>query len=133
IGHDFLDEKQRVSGGIDVGYSNFGPYYKIVPQNVDWLKAPESGVVTANFRKSTGKTGMLKWYGYGNMLHQSINYPDVEQQGQSFPYTIKNNNTISLLTYTANLNSNWRMYAGYGFNFNRGDIGTKGINSQTAT
>src|SRR5690606_32604072 len=33
IGHDFLDEKQRVSGGIDVGYSNFGPYYKIVPQN----------------------------------------------------------------------------------------------------
>lgn len=133
VGHDFLDEKRGVSGGIDVGYSNFEPYYKIIPQHVDWLKAPESGMVTATFRKSTGKTGMLKWYGYGNMLHQAINYPDVEQQGQPFPYTVSNGNAISLLTYTTNLNANWRMYAGYGFNFNRDDIGNKGIHSETET
>ncbi len=133
IGHDFLAKKQGMSGGVDVGYSNFGPYYKIIPQHVDWLKAPESGMVTANFRKNTGKTGMLKWYGYGNMLRQSINYPDVELQGQPFPYTAKNSNAISLLTYTGNLNENWKIYAGYGFNFNRDDIETKGTNSKTAT
>ncbi|WP_353195253.1 TonB-dependent receptor [Parapedobacter defluvii] len=133
IGHDFLDEERRISGGIDVGYSNFGPYYSLIPQNVDWLKAPESGMITANFRKNTGKTGMLKWYGYGNMLHQSINYPDVELQGKPFPYTARNSNAISLLTYTGKLNERWRMYAGYGFNFNRDRIENNGADSQTAT
>lgn len=133
VGHDFLDETRRMSGGIDVGYSNFGAYYSLIPQNVDWLKAPESGTITANFRKNTGKTGMLKWYGYGNVLRQSINYPDVELQGQPFPYTVANRNAISLLTYTGNLNEHWRMYAGYGFNFNNDRIETNGADSETAT
>ncbi len=133
VGHDFLNKKQDMSGGFDIGYSNFGPYYKVVPQNVDWLKAPESGMITANFRKSTKGNGMIKWYGYGNLLRQSIHYPDVEQQGRPFLYSVKNANAISLLTYTGNLSEKWNMYAGYGFNFNKDHIENQsmvtGINS----
>ncbi|MCS4301179.1 TonB-dependent receptor [Chryseobacterium sp. BIGb0232] len=122
VGHDFLSKKQDMSGDIDVGYSNFAPYYKVIPQKTDWLKAPESGTITANFRKNTSGNGMIKWYGYGNLLQQSINYPDVEQQGKPFPYEVKNASFISLLTYTRDFSDQWKMYAGYGFNFNRDDI-----------
>lgn len=125
MGHDFLNKKQDLSGGFDVGYSNFSPYYSIVPQKVDWLKAPESGMITANFRKNTGGNGMIKWYGYGNLLRQAVNAPDVEQQGRLFPYSVKNANAISLLTYTGNLSGKWKVYAGYGFHFNQDHIETQ--------
>jgi len=133
VGHDFLNKKKDMSGGFDVGYSNFGLYYKVVPQNVDWLKAPESGMITANFRKSTKGNGMIKWYGYGNLLRQSINYPDVEQQGKMFPYSVKNANAISLSTYTRNLSEKWKMYAGYGFNFNKDHIEMQNTLTETTS
>jgi len=131
VGHDFLGK--GVSGGFDVGYSNFGPYYKIISQNVDWLKAPESGMLTGNFRKDTRGNGMIKGYVYGNLLHQAIDYPDVEQQGKPFPYRVKNANAISLLTYTRDLSETWKMYAGYGLNFNKDDIERRNVPVETTS
>lgn len=133
LGHTFLSKKKDISGGIDVGYSNFNSYYKIVPQKVDWLKAPESGIITANFRKNTSGKGVIKWYGYGNLLRQSINYPDIEQQGKPYPYSVENANAISLLTYTRDFTKKWKMYAGYGFNFNKESIEIQNSNERTTS
>lgn len=133
LGHSFLSKKKDISAGIDASYSNFNSYYKIVPQKVDWLKAPESGMITANFRKNTNGNGMIKWYGYGNLLRQSINYPDIEQQGKRYPYSVENANAISLLTYTRDFTKKWKMYAGYGFNFNKESIEIQNTNVKTTS
>jgi hypothetical protein len=46
-----------------VGYFNMMPYYKLVPQNIDWIKAPESVDANLVSRIKTGKTGIIKAYG----------------------------------------------------------------------
>jgi len=57
-------EKTSLAG--KVGYFNMMPYYAIVPQNIDWIKSPESVDANMVLRRKTGKTGIFK--GYGNFL-----------------------------------------------------------------
>lgn len=120
-GHDFLSKKETRSGGFDVGYFNFKPYHKLVKQYVEWLKPAESLILTGTFRQNTSK-GMLKWYGYCNTMEQAINQPQVELRGEKRPYESKNVNAVSILTYTQELNTDWELYTGYGFNYNRDKI-----------
>ncbi|WP_128331293.1 TonB-dependent receptor [Apibacter sp. HY039] len=121
-GHTFLNKNKDFSGGIDISYSNFSTYYSIVSQYTDWIKSPEGATVTANLRKSTKNNEMFKWYGYGSIQKQSLLSPDYDLPDHFIPYSIKNANAISLLTYKKKLNNLWDINAGYGFNFNRDKI-----------
>lgn len=122
FGKDFLGKNEDISGGFDVGYFNFQPYYTLIPQNVEWLKAPESIMLSGTFRKDTEGKGMLKWYGYGNAQRQAINQPNVEEYGKKYPFDSKNINAVSVLTYTRNIFDKWKLYAGYGYNLNQDQI-----------
>ncbi|WP_345992641.1 TonB-dependent receptor [Chryseobacterium sp. Chry.R1] len=133
LGHNFLNKKKDMSVNIDLGYSNFNSYYKMIPQKVEWLKAPESGTLNVNFRKSTKGNGMIKWYGYGNWIDQSINYTDIENPENKFPYQAKNINTISLLTYTRDITDKWKVYMGYGLNFDNSQITEQNLRLKTKT
>lgn len=122
IGHDFLSKDEKTSGGFDVAYSNFKPFYSLIPQRVEWLKAPESAMLSGTFRKNFSNGGMLKWYGYGNLMQQVVNQPNTEEYGKKYAYHSENANAVSVLTYTQNISEKWKMYAGYGFNFNEDNI-----------
>lgn len=126
VGHDFLSKTETRSGGFDVGYFNFKPYHQIVKQNVEWLKAPESMLLSGTFRQNTSGNGFLKWYGYGNIMRQAINQLSVEVPGSKEPYESKNANAVSILTYTRDIASDWKLYTGYGLNYNRDKI-TNGL------
>jgi hypothetical protein len=57
-------EKTSLAG--KVGYFNMKPYFAVVPQNIDWIKAPESLEANLVLRSQIGKTGIIK--AYGNFL-----------------------------------------------------------------
>src|SRR5690606_29189763 len=118
VGHDQLFGG-RTSAGIDVGYSNFGPYYRLINHRTDWTAAPENWTGNANFRHSTGNGGIIKWYGYGSTSSQAANLPDENQGGKRIALDIDNRNAVSLFTWERPLARGGTMYMGYGFNFNR--------------
>ena len=117
-GHDqrFND---RTSAGIDLGYSNFRPYYKLINHRTDWTQAPESWTGNANFRHSTAGGGIIKWYGYGSSSSQAANLPDVNQGGKPAYLGVGNRNAVSLLTWEQPMANKGSFYLGYGVNFNR--------------
>jgi len=123
VGHDYVNPQRRTSFGLDLGYSDFGPYFKWIGHRTNWLDAPINKTANANFRQNIGDHGMLKWYGYGNLSDQKALVPDYAWEAggtvlTESPLRVKNNNLVSLLTYTHRLNEHWRMYAGYGYNTN---------------
>lgn len=124
VGHDYVSPERRTSFGVDLGYSDFGPYFKWIGHRTKWLDAPVNKTVNANFRQNIGSHGMLKWYGYGNLSDQEALTPDDVLSGVSTPapvesaFRIRNRNLVSLLTYTHRLNDDWKVYAGHGYNTN---------------
>lgn len=116
-GHDQLFG-ERTSAGVDVGYSDFGPYYRLINHQTDWTHAPENWTANANFRHSMKNGGIIKWYGYANTSSQAANLPDENDAGRPAYLGVNNRNAVSLLTLERPLARRGNMYLGYGFNFN---------------
>lgn len=123
VGHDQLFN-EKTSAGIDVAYSDFGPYYRLIHHRTDWTDAPENWMANANFRRNTRDGGIVKWYGYGNVSSQAANLPDVNEAGAPKPLEVGNRNAVSLLTFERPLLGGGNFYAGYGFNFNEDNYRT---------
>lgn len=117
VGHDQLFGK-RTSAGIDLGYSNFGPYYRLFRHRTDWTQPPEHLTANANFRHTLPDGGLVKWYGYANTASQAANLPDVDNNGTPTPFAVNNRNAVSLLTWERPFAGDGYIYVGYGFNFN---------------
>lgn len=116
-GHDQLFG-ERTSAGVDVGYSDFGPYYRLINHHTDWTNAPENWTANANFRRSMKNGGIIKWYGYANTASQAANLPDENDAGRPAYFGITNRNAVSLLAIERPLARRGDVYLGYGFNFN---------------
>lgn len=124
VGQDYISPERRTSFGVDLGYSDFGPYFDWIGHRTKWLKAPVNQTANANFRKNIGEKGMLKWYGYGNLSDQKALTLDFDAAENESTLRVKNSNAVSLLTYTHRLSGDWRIYVGHGYNDNR-DLGEK--------
>ena len=118
FGHDRLFREDR-SAGMDIAYSNFGPYYRLIHHRTDWTDAPENWMANANFRHTVSGGGMFKWYGYGNLSSQAASLPDVNAGGRLMATAVGNRNAVSLLTFERPLVQGGNLYLGYGFNYNR--------------
>lgn len=112
VGHEHLSTTGRTSIGMDLGYSNFGPYYRLIRHRRDWIEAPVHRTANAHFRQNIGEGGLLKWYGYGNISDQKAH------TAEQITTQIHNTNAVSLLTYTQALDKNWNIYLGHGYNTN---------------
>lgn len=119
VGHNYVSSARRTSFGVDLGYSAFGPYYKLIGHQTDWINAPVSRTINANFRQNIGQKGMLKWYGYGNRSDQRASVPARYGPGEMQDIGVKNSYALSLLSYTHRFSPEWMLYAGYGMNTNR--------------
>lgn len=119
VGHNYVSSARRTSFGVDLGYSSFGPYYKLIAHQTDWIKAPVSRTINANFRQNIGEKGMLKWYGYGNLSDQRAQIPHLNGPIEMRDIGLENRYAVSLLSYTHRFNPDWILYTGYGMNTNR--------------
>jgi len=117
----FKDSTTSIGG--DFNYTNLGPYYNLVPQDVKWNVTPVFEGGSLNFRKKTSETGMLKFYGYTNYSQLGISRPNIDSTNGSLSnFVLKNKDYYTNLTYRDNLAGNWKYYIGASYSYNQDDI-----------
>jgi vitamin B12 transporter len=109
--------------GGDFNYSNLGPYYKLVPQDVKWDDNPVFSGGSFNFRKKFNDTGILKFYAYGNYSEFAVSRPNLDSaDGALQHFRLKNQDYYSNMTYKDMLNEHWKYYIGASYSYNQDDI-----------
>jgi vitamin B12 transporter len=116
-----LNKRKNASIGATINYNNLEPYFKIVPQRVNYTKAPKiiNGELSGRLKT---KSGMLKYYGYANYNIIAFDKPNIEGKNLRDYFRLTNHHLFSILTYTGNLNADWKLTAGTGFSYNKDNI-----------
>ena len=116
-----LNKRKTASAGITINYNNLQPYFKVMPQRVNYTKAPEilNGELSGKLKT---KGGMLKYYGYANCNILAFDKPNIEGKNFLDYFRLTNNHIFSILTYNGSLNANWKLTAGTGFSYNKDNI-----------
>lgn len=114
---------KNTSASLSGSYSNLAPYFALLPQNIDWIKAPQSGGGELILRHQTKKEGMFKLYGSANRSAMRMNYPDAFQPEQTTPLSLLADNLYLNTSYRAQINK-WTLFAGLAYTWNRDSIGS---------
>jgi len=123
-GVETLSKDKRTSYGVEADYTNLAPYFNVVKPKQEVNLGPEIIGTSANFRRKTSKTGMLKFYGYANWSNMGFDYKSLEYPGSTESYQVRNHNIYTNMTYRENLGSGWKLYAGASFSTNTDKIKT---------
>ncbi|MVT07585.1 TonB-dependent receptor [Chitinophaga tropicalis] len=127
-GLEQLSADKKGSYGIEADYTNLGPYLDVVKSRFEPSVNPQIVGTSANFRRKTSATGMLKFYGYGNWTHMGSYRPSLEYAGYRELYELKNQNFYTNLSYRESLGNDWRLNAGISFSANTDKIDLDTIN-----
>lgn len=69
---------EKTSLAAKVGYFNMKPYYQAIPQNIDWIDAPESVDANLVLRNKVGEYGIFKAYGNFTWSTSQMNFYDID-------------------------------------------------------
>lgn len=120
--------KKWKSGAItaSIDHTNLAPYTFLVPQNIDWIKAPIANSASTNFRQKT-KKGLFKFYAAYNDSHFKLNRN--EPDNNTLNYTLQNKNLYLNSSWTRSLSKKWLLKTAAAFTkdnnsvlFNAGDF-----------
>jgi len=126
-GLEQLTKDKKGSYGIEADYTNLGPYLDVVKSKFKPSVNPEIIGTSANFRRKTSETGMLKFYGYGNWTHMGTFRPSLEYAGYNELFELRNQNVYTNLSYKERLGKGWRISSGISFSANKDRIKTDTI------
>jgi hypothetical protein len=122
MGLEKLTKDKKGSYGIEADYTNLGLYLDVVKSKFKPSVSPEIMGASANFRRKTSATGMLKFYGYVNQTHMGTYRSSLEYPGYTELFELKNQNVYTNLTYKESLGNGWRLNAGLSFSTNMDKI-----------
>lgn len=123
---------ERTSLSVSGNYNNLRPYFALVPQKVEWLKVPQSGVGEVVFRQQTSENGgILK--GYLNVNHSNMQMNYLLEPGVKSPLQLKADNVYGNFSYREMLDKNWLLFAGVAYTFNRDAVNSNFNNTKTHT
>jgi vitamin B12 transporter len=122
-GHEHLWDKKGFAAGFDLNYTNLAPYFLVVKQLQDYTRMPQFIGGSANFRKTIGENGILKFYGYYNYGNLALTRPDIDStNGYRAPFDLKNSDTYTNLSYRNYINDNWRLDVNSSWAYDHNDI-----------
>lgn len=133
-GHNHLWKEKNMSAGFDLNYANLLPYFSLIKQTPEYTRSPQFAGGSANFRKKTSETGILKFYGYFNISDLGLKTASLDS---ALPYKnlfeLKNDNIYTNLTYKERLGENYVLTAGasYSTNLDKINLNTDTIRSQS--
>lgn len=122
FGQQKLWKDKGRAAGINLNYTNLAPYFWLVKQTPEFTHKPEFIGAESFFRQKTGKTGLLKFYGYYN--HGKVGFNTAAPDGGKFGFNIKNNDVYTNLTWTELLGDTWKIQLGTSYTRDWNDIAT---------
>ncbi len=122
FGQQKLWKEQGRAAGVSVNYTDLGPYFLLVKQTPDFTKKPRYLGFDTFFRQKTGKTSMLKFYGYYNT--GGVGFDTKAADGNIFGFKVTNHNVYTNLNWTGILNDNWKLNIGSSFSRDWNNIST---------
>jgi len=122
VGQIQLYPKKGFAIGGNVNYTNLAPYFWLVKQTPEFTHKPEFIGTEGFLRQKTGKTGMLKFYGYYN--HGNVGFRTDAPDGSTFGFSVKNNNVYTNLSWAGLLSEHWKINLGTSYARDWNDIGT---------
>ena len=105
-----------------LSYINLQPYYHIVPQNFDWVQAPETGSGAISVRQKTGKRGLFKLYSSISSSGSTITQADLDSGGALTDYALVNRNNFVNLSWKSPVSEKWTVNSGASFTRNKDDV-----------
>lgn len=120
-GFQQVNKKKDASYGVNYGYTNLLPYFKIVKQTPDYFTVPEFHGGDANFRVKT-KGGIIKYYttyAYGRL---GLRRPDIDSTILKNAFGLENKNWYNNLSWRERLGNGWKMDIGVSYSTNTDEI-----------
>lgn len=103
--------KKRYAWNAAAGYTNLAPYMSLVKQNLNFVKAPESGFFASEGRIKTGANGIVKMGVQGSLSQVKIAYPKLPFEQESFSLGVDNRNARAFLTWRQSSGEQWTFYS----------------------
>jgi hypothetical protein len=104
-------------------YSNITPFLKLVPLNIDFIKAPQglNGSLTVN--ENVSKNGVLKMYATYSYNQNAIAFRDNDNPTEKYVFDLKNHNFFTNNTYKHSFKGDkWSLLNGFSYSYNRDDL-----------
>lgn len=114
---------------FNTSYINLKPYYFLVPQSLDWNKAPETFGGELVFRTKI-KNGLFKWYTALDHSSMDINQKDINYS-EKVNFKQNNTNFYSNSSFKGKLTDNLQLQTGlsYGYSINKIGINADKLNN----
>jgi hypothetical protein len=104
-------------------YSNLTPFLKLIPLNIDFIKAPQglNGSLTLN--ENIGKRGVLKMYATYTDGANAIAFPNYDKPSEKYTFDLRNRNFFTNNTYKHNFKGDkWSLLNGLSYSYNTDKI-----------
>ncbi len=105
------------SAGAKIQYTNITPYFDLISQELDWVKAPTSINASGAFRQQIGKQGMFKFYGNIDHSDYALYQHEIANYDNKFLYDLTNDYSHLNGFYQGALNENWSIRSGLSYTF----------------
>jgi len=114
---------------FNTSYINLKPYYFLVPQSLDWNKAPETFGGELVFRTKI-KNGLFKWYAALDHSSMDINQKDINYS-EKVNFKQNNTNFYSNSSFKRKLTDYLQLQTGlsYGYSINKIGINADNLNN----
>ncbi len=117
VAQSFSGERSSIAG--KVGYFNMNPYYAVVPQDIDWIRAPESVDANLVLRNKVGKYGVVKAYGNFTWSSSKLNRYDINDPSKAAALGIDNLYGYLNTSYKNQIGEKWAFFIGTSYNSNQ--------------
>ncbi|MEL7120545.1 MAG: TonB-dependent receptor [Bacteroidota bacterium] len=112
-GHTEVWDKSSLS--VTADYTNLTPYVGLIPQNINWHKAPQGMNGQLIYRKLSGKNGIFKFQVQTSNSAFGLDYPKAENVLENARVDLSNNNTYVNSTYKNIFSEKWSIWIGTAF------------------
>jgi len=108
--------------GANINYTHLGPYFSLIKQKPNFTHNPEFIGTEGFFRQKTGKTGLLKLYGYYN--GGRVGFETKSPDSRTFGFDVKNHNLYTNLSWVGFLGEQWKLNLGTSYSRDWNNIAT---------
>ncbi len=103
----------RTSLALTADYLNLSPYFRLVPQQLGWARAPQNEGGSLSLRRRTGQWGMLKVYATAARQRLALRQADPNAAfADGRPVALANDNLYLNTTFRAPLRRGWGLNTG---------------------